>query len=336
MIGLQAWWHPKPDNKMHRPFIRLEETEDIEEYNTFNRIGWRDKPLSYLTEFVNKWDWTWLITDGPYTFINAMIYLLATRLGKETIFYTTNVFWEEWLNKKPSGRKYWKEYLGHDRTTVVATEVAAKSIRGATGVITDHIIPPSCDTEVFYSREVKERDRPLVLFVGRLVPYKNIDFILELARRNPEYDFWIRGDGELRDTVLESVKELDNLSLKGRVEKSRLAEYYSEADILIHPALRRGRRTELFGVVIIEALACETPVLAYDTAGPESILKDIGVLVEQGDEKVFEEKLVELLEDEERREKLGRKGRELVKEEYDVDVIAEKWLNILEEQEVSD
>jgi len=103
--------------------------------------------------------------------------------------------------------------------------------------------------------------RPVQLYVGRVAVEKNIEAFL--AARHPGTRVVV-GDGP----ALENLKRrFPNALFLGALSGSALAAAYAHADVLVFPS-----RTDTFGLVLIEALACGTPVAAYPVPGPLDVL----------------------------------------------------------------
>jgi glycosyltransferase involved in cell wall biosynthesis len=111
--------------------------------------------------------------------------------------------------------------------------------------------------------------RPIFLSVGRLAPEKNLDAFLSLKLPGTKV---VIGDGpsaaQLRDTHRDAV-------FLGAREHEDLPGLYAHADVFVFPS-----RTDTFGLVLIEALACGTPVAGFPVAGPRDVVGDakVGVL----------------------------------------------------------
>jgi glycosyltransferase involved in cell wall biosynthesis len=103
--------------------------------------------------------------------------------------------------------------------------------------------------------------RPIQLYVGRVAVEKNIGAFLSLATGGTKV---IVGDGPAR-TALQR-QHPDALFL-GTLTGEALASVYAGADVFVFPS-----RTDTFGLVMIEALACGTPVAAFPVAGPTDVL----------------------------------------------------------------
>lgn len=101
-----------------------------------------------------------------------------------------------------------------------------------------------------------------VVFAGRLAAEKNIDGILEAARRLPERQFIIAGDGPQRERVATAARELTNLDYRGWLDRQALCALLDEAGVVILPS-----RFETFGSIALEAMARRRPVLITANAG---------------------------------------------------------------------
>jgi glycosyltransferase involved in cell wall biosynthesis len=111
---------------------------------------------------------------------------------------------------------------------------------------------------------------PIFLYVGRVSKEKNIEAFLELADKMAPAMFWIVGDGPHRKELEEKYAS-DYVHFVGYKKGAELAAYYTHADVFVFPS-----KTDTFGLVNIEALACGTPVAAYPSTGPKDILGQVG------------------------------------------------------------
>jgi rhamnosyl/mannosyltransferase len=106
-----------------------------------------------------------------------------------------------------------------------------------------------------------------LLFVGRLSAYKGLDTLISALRAVPEVQLVIAGDGEERQTVAALVRRLDlqsRVSLAGQVSDVRKMQLIRDADLLCLPSINRH---EAFGLVLVEAMGCGTPVVATRVPG---------------------------------------------------------------------
>lgn len=112
-------------------------------------------------------------------------------------------------------------------------------------------------------REYQGLEGPILLYVGRVAVEKNLEAFLACDYPGTKV---VVGDGPARAALEDKFPEALFLGKKGGVE---LAGCYAGADVFVFPSL-----TDTFGLVMIEALACGTPVAAFPVAGPVDILND--------------------------------------------------------------
>lgn len=127
------------------------------------------------------------------------------------------------------------------------------------------------DTDLFHPRgkDALPQKRPIFLYVGRVAVEKNIEDFLSLDLPGTKV---VVGDGPQRKDLEKKYPQTVFLGLKEGLE---LAEIYAAADVFIFPS-----KTDTFGLVLLEALACGVPVAAYPVTGPIDVIGDnpVGVL----------------------------------------------------------
>jgi glycosyltransferase involved in cell wall biosynthesis len=106
---------------------------------------------------------------------------------------------------------------------------------------------------------------PIFLYVGRVAVEKNIEAFLELDLPGSK---WVAGDGPAMAGLREKYPDVNYL---GVLDQPALAEIYSSADVFVFPS-----KTDTFGLVLLEAMACGLPVAAYPVTGPIDVIGDSG------------------------------------------------------------
>ncbi|TKC19192.1 glycosyltransferase family 4 protein [Robertmurraya kyonggiensis] len=165
----------------------------------------------------------------------------------------------------------------------------------------------------FSSSRLREEYRitaPYILsFVGRLAPEKDINVLIKIAQQLPseikENVHWlIAGDGPLYHELQEQNNE--NMTFTGYIKGQELAELYAASDLFIFPS-----KTETFGNVVLEALACGTPAIGARAGGVQEIIRHdhTGHLCEPGNVEDFISRIVELLQNPSKRKQMGYEGR---------------------------
>lgn len=105
--------------------------------------------------------------------------------------------------------------------------------------------------------------RPLQIYVGRVAPEKNIEAFLALDLEGTKV---VIGDGPERPRL---EREYPDVAFPGYRHGRELAAWYAAADVFVFPS-----RTDTYGVVMLEAMACGTPVAAYPVTGPADVVRD--------------------------------------------------------------
>jgi glycosyltransferase involved in cell wall biosynthesis len=122
-------------------------------------------------------------------------------------------------------------------------------------------------------------ERPVVLFAGDAAEErKNLPLLAQavagLRARNEDVELWVAGPGNQTAALAGTGLPSDRVRLLGSVDPDDLASIYRAAWVTALPA-----RAEAFGLVLVESLACGTPVVALDQGGPRDIVRPgIGVL----------------------------------------------------------
>ncbi len=146
------------------------------------------------------------------------------------------------------------------------------------GIHNTTVIPNAIDRNVFHRTERPrkrlgiKKDAKVILFVGRLSPEKGIIELMKAFKKPSMRNntLYIIGSGPLKWLCkLYSLKH-KNIVFVGRVEENLLREYYSAADLTVAPS----KWNEAFGMVIIESMACGTPVLSSAKGAIPEIVSD--------------------------------------------------------------
>jgi glycosyltransferase involved in cell wall biosynthesis len=124
-----------------------------------------------------------------------------------------------------------------------------------------------------------------------------------------------------------SADVTSQVSFPGFVPHSRLVEYYRKADVLINPSL-----SEAFGMSLVEAMACQVPVVATRVGGMTEIIEQsqAGLLTEPGDATALAQAILRLLTDDDLRKRMGVAGRKEAVTRYSWDQVAKKLLGLYE------
>ena len=126
------------------------------------------------------------------------------------------------------------------------------------------------DLDIFKNEsQLDTNRRKRVVCVASLQIRKQPFLFANLAKETPEADFIWVGDGYYMDWMKEKIKidGISNLTMKGKLTQKELANFLPLNDIFLFPSLHEG-----FPNVIVEAMACGLPVIAFNTYGPEAVI----------------------------------------------------------------
>jgi glycosyltransferase involved in cell wall biosynthesis len=176
-----------------------------------------------------------------------------------------------WL---PALRAYYRRLMGRPHRVLTVSRSSAEAIVRVYGR-TAEIVHPPVRTEFFTPAPVR---RGHFLAVARLVPQKQLD-VLVAAFRSLDATLVIVGQGPWMDRL--SAKATANVQFTGWVDDTKLRELYRSSHALICPSV------EEFGIVMAEAHACGTPVIAPGAGGACDIVSDpaTGVLLDGFDDE---------------------------------------------------
>lgn len=189
------------------------------------------------------------------------------------------------------------------------------------------VIPTGVDLDKFQPIKVSEdEDVPTIFFLSVLDEfhkYKGLDYLLSALKivknKISHIKLIIGGKGVLLDYYQEMVSNMglnDNVEFAGFIPDERIAEYYSRANVFVLPSI--SSLQEGFGIVALEALSCETPVITTEIVGVADDLTRIkgGIVVPPKNAEKLADSILEVLYDVEMQKEMGKRGRKLVEEKY--------------------
>lgn len=172
-------------------------------------------------------------------------------------------------------------------------------------------------------------------FIARLTPEKGILTLIRAAARVP-FDFilLIVGDGPVKEQAVQLAAELgieNKVKWGGIISHDQLPEYMNCFDLFVLPSIPGTNWKEQFGHVVIEAMACQVPVIGSDCGAIPELIGDGGLIFPAGDDVQLAGHIKSLHDDPGLRKILGAKGRQRVLENYSDDVIVQRLYGIIKE-----
>jgi rhamnosyl/mannosyltransferase len=243
--------------------------------------------------------------------------------------YTTVASYHSDIIRQSQSFQIYEHFLKRFLNRVDRILVSSPQLRDTSKMLAPHrkkckIVPNSIEIERFgdydgpqYDLPVEE-DRPTVLVVGRLIYYKGIKYLVE-AMEDVDATLLIVGEGDRRSMIAKRIEEAgltDRVHHLGYVPEDVLHDAYDRADLFVLPSVAPS---EAFGIVQLEAMAYETPVVNTDlpTGVPwVSMDGETGRTVKPENPAALAEAIRELLASPDRRREYGRNARQRVKERF--------------------
>ncbi len=176
-------------------------------------------------------------------------------------------------------------------------------------------------------------------FVGRIVEEKGLTTLSKaLAQlRALEWRLIIVGSGPYEPVVRAAFDEAqisDRVEWRGFIPHDEAAKFFESIDLLVLPSETRTNWKEQFGRVLIEAMACGTPVVGSDSGEIPNIIHSTGggVVFQEGNAEDFAAKLMPLIMDAGLRAQLALMGERYVKEHYSLPQIVNRFADTIVSQ----
>jgi len=208
------------------------------------------------------------------------------------------------------------------------------------------IIPVGVDDTFFFKKTpnvdaIKRElgiDGRVVLFIGRLIDLKGVDYLIkatpEVLKRCPDINVLLVGSGPQKEYLMNLSKDLgveNRVVFIDKVAQDEILKFYAIASVFVLPSIVNARgETEGLGVVLLEAMASGVPVIGSNVGGIPDIITDgeTGLLATQKDHDDLADKIIKLLTDEELRKNVTENALRPVKTNLSWEVIADRFVRI--------
>ena len=247
---------------------------------------------------------------------------LWIKKGKAKIIYERHA---SMILNGASWQKFWMRMGGHlyDKIVVLTNYNLSEWSSSNLTVIPNPVS--------FYPQESSSLENHQIVCVGSLSYNKGYDLLIDawskIASQHPTWSVHIygKGDASIYQTTINQLGIQKQITFHLPVQD--IESIYQQASLLVLPS-----RSEGFGMVLIEAMACGVPCVAFDCpCGPRDIIQNgkNGYLVKAQDTEILAKKIEILIEDKESRIKMGKFAKQTA-QQYLINRIALQWKNLFE------
>jgi glycosyltransferase involved in cell wall biosynthesis len=196
----------------------------------------------------------------------------------------------------------------YDQIITISKATFRQLIKGGIQPERIKVIPLGVEEADYFPSKPITRQPNILLVVGRLMPQKGHSYLLDtfqLVRQQlPDTQLWITGDGPLRKRLAAMVREkgvADAVTFTGVVSETEKINRLWQSTLFTMPSLQEG-----FGAVLLEAMACELPIVAFDLpVYREWFNGATAAFVPRLDTNAFAKAIIQLLQDTERRQQMA-------------------------------
>lgn len=174
----------------------------------------------------------------------------------------------------------------------------------------------------------------MILFVGRLVIYKGIEYLIEAMQYVENASLTIIGSGPLEKSLKKLIQKL-NLTTKIKiipeVDEETLHNHYKACDVFVLPSKNEA---EAYGIVQIEAMACGKPLICTELGTGTSYVNKhnvTGLVVPPRDSKALAQAITKFIDDEDLRKKFGDNGHARAFTEFTSDKMIQKTYELYQQ-----
>jgi len=203
----------------------------------------------------------------------------------------------------------------YDQIITISKATYRQLVNGGIPAERIQIIPLGVEQADHLPTKPVERRPNTILVVGRLMPQKGHSYLLDafqlVNRQLPNTQLWVIGDGPLRERLLAATHDrglADAVTFTGVIPEAEKVNRLWQATLFAMPSLQEG-----FGAVLLEAMACELPIVAFDLpVYREWFNGATAAFVPRLDTAAFAQAIIHLLQDKEAREKMAAHNKQCV------------------------
>jgi len=292
-----------------------------------SRVGPIDADLVYLEE-------------EPWSLVTHQVLRACVKQRKPALFFT----WQNIFRGYPPPFQYLERYSHRHAEAAIAGNQEGRDALERRGFAKPVCVIPQCgvDPQFFRKREVSDirsalglRGRFAIGYAGRILEAKGIaDLIKALVLLPTDCVLVLVGSGEFEVEARRLAEELgvtSRLHWVPFISSLEMPDYMNAFDVLVLPSRTTRTWKEQFGRVLIEAMACEVPVIGSDSGEIPNVIGEAGLVFPEGDAPALAKCLRALSEDRALLGRLAAAGRVRVLERFTNRCIAEQTVEFFRE-----
>jgi glycosyltransferase involved in cell wall biosynthesis len=272
------------------------------------------------------------IDEEPYNLATFHAMIECRKRGIPALFFA----WQNLNRGYPPPFSLMERYVyrraawGIAGTPAAERVLRSKGYSGPASVIPQFGVDPNLYRPLDPLRSAP-RGQIRVGFAGRLVPEKGVELLLEASARHPGVRVTILGEGPSRPALESAANRLGlagRVSFCGSVPSAEMPSHLQQLDALVLPSRTRPNWTEQFGRALVEAMACQVPVIGSESGEIPYVVGDAGLTFPEGDVEALTQRLQRLADDPELRSELGLRGRARVLRHFTHETVAEATVEV--------
>jgi glycosyltransferase involved in cell wall biosynthesis len=248
------------------------------------------------------------LIHAHWWFPSGLIGTWVSRMSRRPLVTTLHGTDVRLARSVATSRPLFRHVLRHSAAITTVSTWLSREVKRLVPSSNPEVLPMPAATDTFVPGQGREKAR--LLFVGRLTPQKGVDHLLRaLAEMRQIAVLDIVGEGSSRDELRALARDLSldgQVTWHGQLSQEQLARLYGAATAVVVPSTDEG-----LGLVAVEALLCETPVVGFRSGGLTDVIRDnsTGILVDPGDFSALARALDAVIADPARASTLGKAGR---------------------------
>lgn len=273
----------------------------------------------------------------PYALVTLQVYLANYFTIRKPISFFT---WQNIFKRYPIPFRQMERWVLQNTDVMFPGSYSAEAVMREKGYSGRSVLMPSgIDPAIYYPRSntlkselgTKENE-VLIGYVGRVVEQKGLKTLLFALNeiRSLPWRLAIVGTGEFDaefDEIAQQLDLSDRIQKLGFVPFTETPNYLSAFDLLVLPSETRANWKEQFGRVIIEAMACGTPVIGSDSGEIPHLINSTkgGLVFPEGDAIALSQRLSKLIQNSELRSNYAETGKQSVLSNYTNSLLAQRF-----------